>query len=1228
MSPEAFPGTQTHSALLSDFPSRRACPRPKLKWIAGVALFCAGIALADDPSPLTRIEISPLDEDAIAYGTFQSHNQKVVSTPEGIFATHIRKSNTNYTAQQWRLSRSLDGGKTFSTLFEGTHATSAPALEADQAGNLYFCRADFLDGNAYLYRLDASRLRAQPQVSKLPGGAAGKYCLLLDEPRRQLYWFAHNNTFHVAGLDGTVRSNFTLLAAGKSAVLQYPHLTLGDGGVLFAGWTTSMPTGYLYRSAHAIKSPVGGQSWQSLDGRRLDLPIPADDSGPSTQISKPSEFDVHTWLSAFMAKDDKLHVVYWAETKPQRQWYVRYDQATGKREIETENIFSGRRQEKVNDSGAFAARRSGKAGTTLYFVSTVDDRRRLACLASDDNGETWYEYAVCDKVSLFRTYSIGTARELTRDGMILGTFTDVVENAKNYYEDHSGQVYFFRIQAGLCRVAVQRFSHRDGRLRLVLSEVRGQPEQIRLGFADGSWSDWHPFATRPGATISTEPSTTQELDLPAGREPHQIQLRSGLGVLSPPQNLVNPAAAGQQVLAAKPVDMMLNYFREQARPLPKNHVASASLEQWEKRRVELRRQLWHSMGSFPLEHRPPLNARITGRVDHGDHVVEKILYESMPGLYVTALAYVPKNLQGRAPAVICVNGHWPGAKTQDLIQRRCICLARMGVIAFCQDVIGTGERQAYDGAAPQWYHGFFRGATPWIVDRSLLGYVMYECMRAFDYVSARDDVDPKRIMCTGASGGGKQSMFFAALDDRLAGAVPVCYISSYQAHMGATACVGEMPVNILRYANQWEILGLHAPRPLLCIGASRDVPVFLPKEMYATLERTKEIYRLYGAADQVHGAEVDAPHDYNREMRQILYRHVAEHLLGNKDAAMVEPDDLPVETPETLRVGLPANSETMRSLTFARAKELVSQYQVPDSLPAWQEQRENILSPLKNEIFGGFPDPAQCKRTLLRKLSYHGYPAEHWTLEPEPGVIVPAVLLMPRGTSETTKRPAVVVVDEDGKSSAFERGAVDTLLSSGRIVLAIDCRGLGETAGTVPSIEYGPGTPEYNLSNYGILIGRPVISMWAFDVRCAADLLASRPEADAARISIAGRGRGALAALLAAAYDDRIHSVATEEMLATWVFNEEFRDIGLAYFIPRILTLTDMPQLIACLAPRPVLVVNPVDGRRRKLSGEEMNSRSRFARSVYERYQSANHFQHVGATAPAAWIQKWVTTED
>ena len=148
------------------------------------------IALNGRPG-VTGIEVVPIDQDAHGYGTFQNHNQKVVQNRNGIFATHIRSRNRAYTAQQWRLSRSIDGGRTFSTLFEATDATNPPVLETDGVGNMFLARPDFVDGNAYLYRFAGSDYGADPVVSKIPGAAAGKYCMLLDRPRKRLYYFAH-----------------------------------------------------------------------------------------------------------------------------------------------------------------------------------------------------------------------------------------------------------------------------------------------------------------------------------------------------------------------------------------------------------------------------------------------------------------------------------------------------------------------------------------------------------------------------------------------------------------------------------------------------------------------------------------------------------------------------------------------------------------------------------------------------------------------------------------------------------------------------------------------------------------------------------------------------------------------------------------------------------------------------------------------------------------------------
>jgi dienelactone hydrolase len=597
---------------------------------------------------------------------------------------------------------------------------------------------------------------------------------------------------------------------------------------------------------------------------------------------------------------------------------------------------------------------------------------------------------------------------------------------------------------------------------------------------------------------------------------------------------------------------------------------------------------------------------------------------------VTALVYKPKDRPGRLPAVICTNGHWPLAKATPLIQQRCAGLARMGVVAFCQDVIGTGERQSYQGDPPQNYHGFYRGAAVQLVDRTLLGYILYECIRACDYLVSRDDIDPRRIFCTGASGGGKQSMFLPALDDRLAGAVPVCYVSSYQDHMGATACVGEVPPGVLLRTNQWEILAMHAPRPLLCIAASRDVPVFQPAPMQTAVDRAQEIYRLYGAEAQIQSAIVESGHDYNRAMRELLYRQVAHYLLGRPGEAIREPDDLPVESEAALRVGLPQASETLQSLTYRRARELVASRTAPTHLDHWRRDCELLREGLSQTIVSGIASRRETAAPrLVRRFESGGRTMEHWVIEPEAGVPLPLVLVFPQRRPQSVL-PLALLVDELGKSAAFERGLVEHLAAAGWVVAALDYRGAGETAGTVPQIGYGPGTPEYNLCNYSLFVGRPLAGMRVEDVRSVIDFLERQPHLERSQVALVGRGRGALVGVLAAALDVRIRWLVVEELLVSWVFPEEFVGIGLSYFIPRVLTVADMPQLVAAAAPRPVLVLNPVDGRRRPVDVPQAGRQHESARAAYALHDAKSSFEilrsdpdHAAATV-SAWLNRQV----
>lgn len=403
--------------------------------VAGLLSQASADAGAPSAAPASQggaFELVCVDDEATAFGTFQSHNQKVVVNQHGIFMTYIRSRNESYTAQTWRLMRSTDGGKTFSVIHEDTHATNPPVLETDEAGNIYLVRVDFEDGHAYLYRFLAASDFGAPHMTVIPGGAAGKYAMRYDPTRKQLYFFSHNSTFHVVGLDGKVRKRVQLLEPGEHASLQYPLLDLDPDGTLHAAWTTQKNGVYMYWDIHHMLSRDGGVTWQNLDGAGLDLPVIADDTGPATRITWDDEFEFHTWLASFRVKRGKLHFVYLAQRTPRRQHYMRYDIASAQRDRDLQPTFIGETTKLYGLDGFFAAR-SDQPDGPLYCV--MQDGGHLACLVSRDNGETWQDYARSERK--FESYAIGGFREITDDGYIAGSFT----------ERDGNHVYFFRIPA-------------------------------------------------------------------------------------------------------------------------------------------------------------------------------------------------------------------------------------------------------------------------------------------------------------------------------------------------------------------------------------------------------------------------------------------------------------------------------------------------------------------------------------------------------------------------------------------------------------------------------------------------------------------------------------------------------------------------------------------------------------------------------------------------------------
>lgn len=87
-----------------------------------------------------------------------------------------------------------------------------------------------------------------------------------------------------------------------------------------------------------------------------------------------------------------------------------------------------------------------------------------------------------------------------------------------------------------------------------------------------------------------------------------------------------------------------------------------SLDAWKQRREYVRRRILVAAGLWPMPTKTPLNAVVHGKIDRGEYTVEKVYFESAPGLFVTGNLYRPKDVQGKLPGVLFAHGHWKDAR--------------------------------------------------------------------------------------------------------------------------------------------------------------------------------------------------------------------------------------------------------------------------------------------------------------------------------------------------------------------------------------------------------------------------------------------------------------------------------------------------------------------------------------------------------------------------------------
>jgi dienelactone hydrolase len=585
------------------------------------------------------------------------------------------------------------------------------------------------------------------------------------------------------------------------------------------------------------------------------------------------------------------------------------------------------------------------------------------------------------------------------------------------------------------------------------------------------------------------------------------------------------------------------------------------------------------IGGFP--ERTPLNPQIAGVIQRNGYRVEKILFESQPRHYVTALLFVPELPEHAPPhaAVLVPCGHAQDAKHHEPYQAVGALLALNGMVALVFDPIEQGERCQYldeTGKAP--YQGTtahtMSSAGSILLGRNTATYEIWDGMRGIDYLQSRPEVDPERIGITGNSGGGTQSSYLMALDERIDAAAVSCYLQLLKRQ--AETAMGDAEQNIcgqLRWGMEHpDYVMMRAPMPVKILAATRDF--FDINATWINFRYSKRLFTRLGFSERVEILENDAEHNYDKTQREAAARWLARWLLGI-DQAITEPelDLLSVEethcTPqgkvmllEGARSVYDLNREYLASLAPKRAEYLRSIDD--DALRA----RVRELTRIDEAV-----PPLEAAR--LGADERDGIRIEKLALANGLGITLPAAYLT-RG--DAAPGAVTLLLHEAGIAAACAPGGpAEGLLAEGRAVLAVDLRGTGESR-QIGQTAFGEAIGlDWQDSQMAYLLEKPVVAMRAEDVLAAAGF--ARQHAGSAPLHLVSFGHVGIPALHAAALEpDRFASVRIEGCLLSWCNTIELGIIRnqLHNVIHGALHCYDLPDL-ARLAGENTTVVSPVD---------------------------------------------------
>ena len=593
---------------------------------------------------------------------------------------------------------------------------------------------------------------------------------------------------------------------------------------------------------------------------------------------------------------------------------------------------------------------------------------------------------------------------------------------------------------------------------------------------------------------------------------------------------------------------------------------------WANRQAEVKKIMEELVGAFPAK--SPLNPVITGTIKKEGFVVEKLYFESRPGFYVTAALFLPSTKKGKLPAIIYCCGHSDKGFRNEVYQHCILNLVKKGFIVLAFDPVGQGERIQYfdaDGKSifgPTHEHSY-PGSQSFISGRTPANYFIWDGIRAVDYLLTRKEVDAARIGITGRSGGGTQTAYIAAMDERILAAAPECYITTFDKllrSIGPQDAEQNLMYALKKGFDLSDLIEVRAPKPTLLITTTRDI--FSIQGARDVYEEAKKAYSALGKPDNLNRVEDDTIHASTPKNRVAMYDFFQKSLNNpgdpkDEEVALFDEKDLWV-TP-TGQVATSLQGETLFSLNEKYTADVLKKR------PSEKQNNADIAQLVKEVT--GYSEPVLTKDFIFSGRSWRDdCSIEKYLVKGAGNYYIPVLRL----SSGQHTGKTLLLLDDKGKASAAAKGGLaERFVRKGYEVIVPDLNGFGELSGGFRRGDAAIQDVPLNIWYAGILTNKSLIAIRVEEIKIIVDFIKAPG-------TLTGIACGALSAdlLHAAVINREFDQIALLNPLLSYrsIVEERNYDPRFALSTPAgVLAYYDLPDLVTAIAPMRICLLNPVN---------------------------------------------------